>query len=142
MIIPKNGKSSIKAFGIRNTQGLVHYLGKTFSTDHGPKGGDELNVFINEANFGWPLASYGSRYPDLANFKKGYKYFRDHEKHGFKEPIFAFVPSIGISELVVLADDYYPECKNCILISSLNGRSLFFMRMSKDFDRVLFREKV
>ena len=38
IINPKNGKSSIQAFGIRNTQGLVHYLGKTFSTDHGPKG--------------------------------------------------------------------------------------------------------
>ena len=143
MIDPKNGETSIQAFGIRNTQGLVHYLGKTFMTDHGPDGGDELNVLTNEANFGWPYASYGAPYPSELNaFLKDNKFFNDHEKHGFKEPIFAFVPSIGISELVVLDDDYYPECKNCILISSLNGRSLFFMRMSKDFDRVIFREKI
>ena len=106
----KNKKSEVVSLGHRNPQGL--YYSKKFdfilSTEHGPKGGDEINInnrpFLKVKNFGWPISSYGEHY------KKNYSkkilneapLNKSHKKFGFEEPIKYFDPSIGISQTISL----------------------------------------
>ncbi len=107
----------IVSYGHRNPQGLYYSEKYDFiiSTEHGPKGGDEINInhkpFTRVKNFGWPISSYGEHY------KKNYSdeklkqapLNKSHKKFGFEEPIKYFVPSIGISEIISLSenDDKY-----------------------------------
>ena len=107
--INKNSKKyKMISKGHRNPQGLYfnNQINKLFSTEHGPYGGDEINVIdlsnTNATpNYGWPIASYGDHYYqekddsrlDLSPLEKS------HEKNGFIEPIKYFVPSVGISEI-------------------------------------------
>ena len=108
----QNKKSEVVSLGHRNPQGL--YYSKKFdfilSTEHGPKGGDEINInngpFSKVKNFGWPISSYGEHY------KKNYSekilneapLNKSHKKFGFEEPIKYFDPSIGISQTISLND--------------------------------------
>ena len=131
----KNGKYKIISMGHRNPQGL--YLDKEnnflLSTEHGPKGGDEINLLKeinknenNMFNFGWPIASAGEHYggKSRSNKKKYEKYplYKSHSDNGFVEPLYSFVPSIGISEIVKTGKDNY-------VVSSLNDNSLYFFTL-------------
>ena len=73
--------------GHRNTQGLFVYNETILSTEHGPRGGDEINIIEFEKNYGWPKASYGEPYGPK-NDKP--IFFKEHKKYGFKEPLFVF----------------------------------------------------
>jgi hypothetical protein len=101
---------NIISLGHRNPQGLYYSVKHDFiiSTEHGPKGGDEINInhkpLSKIKNYGWPISSYGEHY---------YKNYptkilnqaplnKSHKKFGFIEPIKYFVPSIGISQIVPL----------------------------------------
>ena len=110
-----NGKSDIISLGHDNPQGL--YYDKIndviISTEHGPQGGDEININRspsknNLKNYGYPISSYGEHYgfPDSsALFKyKNAPLHKSHKKYGFVEPIDFFVPSIGISKVVLFKD--------------------------------------
>ena len=109
----KSMKSKIISIGHRNPQGLYYSNKNNFiiSTEHGPKGGDEINInhepekYIK--NFGWPIASYGEHY--YKNYPKEIliqaPLNKSHKKFGLEEPIKYFVPSIGISEIVSLNND-------------------------------------
>ena len=108
-----SNKSKIISIGHRNPQGFFFSEKYNFiiSTEHGPKGGDEININHEPQkkikNFGWPKASYGEHYYknyseqilDQAPLNKS------HKKYGFEEPIKYFVPSIGISEIISLDID-------------------------------------
>ena len=106
-------KSKIISIGHRNPQGLYYSQKNNFiiSTEHGPKGGDEVNINHEPEkkikNFGWPKASYGEHY--YKNYSKEIlnqaPLFKSHKKYGFEEPIKYFVPSIGISEIIALDND-------------------------------------
>ena len=109
----KSKKSKIISIGHRNPQGLYYSQKNNFiiSTEHGPKGGDEVNINHEPQkkikNFGWPIASYGEHYYknyseeilDQAPLNKS------HKKYGLEEPIKYFIPSIGISEIISLDND-------------------------------------
>lgn len=123
--------------GHRNPQGLFVDNNIVISTEHGPKGGDEINKIVFGKNYGWPIASYGSSYS-----KKDLKYKKSHEDYGFEEPIFSFVPSIGISEIIEIPENFNEYWKNNFLIASLNGHSLYRVKFSNDFKKVLFHEKI
>ena len=109
----KSGKSKIISIGHRNPQGLYYSKKNNFiiSTEHGPKGGDEININHEPQkktkNFGWPEASYGEHY--YKNYSKEIldqaPLNKSHKKYGFEEPIKYFVPSIGISEIISLDVD-------------------------------------
>ena len=84
--------------GHRVPQGLAKLDGNLFNVEHGPKGGDEINKLEKGNNYGWPIVSYGTNYlKDSGGDGKSYKI--NHSVNKFKEPLFAFVPSIGISSL-------------------------------------------
>ena len=115
---------SIFSQGHRVPQGLTILNGKIFNVEHGPKGGDELNLVSKGKNYGWPNVSYGTNYLK-DNGGDGVSYKINHKKNGFEEPLFAFVPSVGISSLNTcpqILNDYYK--KPCLLALSLYGNNL------------------
>ena len=120
----KEQKIKLKNFSIghRNPQGITKIKDQIFSVEHGPQGGDELNKITFGYNYGWPKVSYGTKY---SYDEGGQSYPLGHEENGFEEPLFAFVPSIGISALNVCPSkllNYYK--KNCLMGLSLYGNSL------------------
>ncbi len=128
----------IISMGHRNPQGLYFDEDNDliFETEHGPQGGDEINLIkfnkINDSkipNYGWAISSAGEHYGgrSVENKKKYEKYplYKSHIKHGFIEPLVSFVPSIGISEIVKIE-------KNKYVVSSLKDRSLYFFELSNE----------
>ena len=107
------------------------------STEHGPRGGDEINKIVFNNNYGWPVASYGSKY-----FTPKSYYLKNHADHGFKEPIFSFVPSIGISELIKLPNDFSDFWQDNFLIASLNDSSLYRVKFGKNYNKVIYYERI
>lgn len=105
---------SIWSYGNRNPQGL--YFDKAnnilWETEHGPKGGDELNIIEKGKNYGWPVITYGINYNGtiLAEFT---------EKAGMEQPIHYWVPSIATCGLTVVTSDKYPNWKGNILVGAL-----------------------
>ena len=106
-------KAKVVSFGHRNAQGIYYSREYDFiiSTEHGPKGGDEINInhkpFKIVKNFGWPISSYGEHYyknhPD--KILKEAPLNKSHKRFGFEEPIKYFVPSIGISEIISITNN-------------------------------------
>ena len=97
-----NGDYEVVSIGHRNPQGMLINKKKNFiiSTEHGPKGGDEINInvnpFKNISNFGWPISSYGEHYACLLKKNKKiyekYPLNKNHKQFGFIEPAHYFVP--------------------------------------------------
>ena len=108
----ENKDINILSLGHRNSQGLFYdeFNDVIYSTDHGPKGGDEINFDFrpdpkNPKNFGWAVSSYGEHY-DYPNkwltegFYKRAPLHKSHSKYGFIEPLKYFTPSIGITQII------------------------------------------
>ena len=124
--INKGKKLEIEIFskGHRVPQGLTKINKTIFNVEHGPKGGDELNKVIENGNYGWPNVSYGTNYLK-DNGGDGKSFSSNHELYNFKEPLFALVPSIGISSVnncPEILKNYYK--KNCLIALSLYGNNL------------------
>ena len=116
----KNNNYRIISIGHRNPQGIYFdkELDIILETEHGPKGGDEINIIelkkINEGqiqNYGWPIASMGEHYGgkikrNEETYKK-YPLHKSHSQYGYIEPLKAFVPSIAISEIVKIGKNKY-----------------------------------
>ena len=107
----KTKNFEIVSIGHRNPQGLLFDkdTNHIFSSEHGPKGGDEINVIKDNKqiqNFGWPIASYGEHYDraeeDNSKLYKFAPLYKSHKNYGFIEPEVKFIPSIGISEVILL----------------------------------------
>ena len=140
--IDKNDKSyEMISLGHRNQQGLFYYKddkGNQFiiNSEHGPKGGDEINVNYLEnnklPNFGWPVASYGINYDGTNPFKSS------HEDFGFVEPLKYFTPSIGISEISVKSESDY----NIIYTSSLRAKSIYMIKTNKNFTKIVNEDRL
>ena len=132
--------------GHRNPQGLTKMHESFFSVEHGPKGGDELNKIIKDKNYGWPKVSYGTQY---FYDGEGKAFEINHEKNQFEEPLFALVPSVGISALNTCPSklkNYYK--KPCLLALSLHGnslrrgRSILIYLLNEKMDQVHSIEKI
>ena len=122
----KNTDYEIFSMGHKNPQGMVLFDDKIFSTEHGPQGGDEINLIIENNNYGWPITSYGTRY----NSGKGFE--KSNEK--FSNPIFTFLPSIApssINKCPKNLQDYYKD-NYCFLMLTLRGMSIYVMLIDKD----------
>ena len=115
----------VVSMGHRNPQGL-YYEGRgdmIFSSEHGPKGGDELNLNISPddteiENYGWPISSYGRPY----SLKVDDPYKKSHKDYGFIEPLKDFTPSIGPSQIIGLPEEFNGVAGRQIILSSLGGR--------------------
>jgi aldose sugar dehydrogenase len=106
--------STIWSFGHRNPQGLImnQTTQELYEVEHGPKGGDELNLIKKGHNYGWPWISYGVNYDDVP--------VTDNPKmEGMTDPIHYYVPSIGTCGLALVTSDKFKSWKGNLLIGGL-----------------------
>ena len=135
--VDRSGAKTIFTLGHRNPQGLLDDRdGRIWETEHGPQGGAELNLLVEGKNYGWPLATYGTDYGRLT-----WPLAIGQHDHGrFTEPVYAFVPSIGISNLIQLGGKQFPAWKDDLLVGSLRMETLFRLRMRRD--HVIYAEPI
>ena len=115
----------IYSYGHRNMQGLiVTKSGQIFEHEHGPRGGDEMNLIEPSLNYGWPAITYGIDYSGavISPFT---------EKEGMEQPLFHWTPSIAPSDMIFYEGNRYPKLKNSFLVTAL---------VSKDVKKVTFSE--
>tara|TARA_B100001027_G_scaffold207323_1_gene171654 strand:- start:851 stop:2326 length:1476 start_codon:yes stop_codon:yes gene_type:complete len=130
LYLDKNWNSSIFSSGHRNPQGLIIKDEKIFSTEHGPFGGDELNIVLEGRNYGWPSSAYGFTY-GLKNI-----YELDHSEE-YEEPIYFFTPSIGISELTIYEGNEFPRWNDFILITSLKDMTIYTLKLDSKGENII-----
>jgi glucose/arabinose dehydrogenase len=146
-----NGSASVFARGVRNPQGLFFssLLKNIVETEHGPEGGDEINLIKSKIDYGWPHETLGIPYnadPEgelFSNF--GGATYGSHDN--YEPPIFSFIPSIGIKAIEEMPKDQFefPRWKNDFIICSL--KNIYRIRFSynpknKPEIRVLFVEPI
>ena len=130
-----SGTSSIYTTGHRNSQGLtVGPDARVWETEHGARGGDELNLLIKGRDYGAPRVTYGTQYEMMVwpNSKTQGK----HE--GYEKPIYSWVPSIAPSDLIVLRGTAFPWWSGDLMVASLASQMLYRVRVEED--RVIFVE--
>ncbi len=121
----KSAKHAIWSYGHRNPQGM--WFDKTTQTlwshEHGPRGGDELNIIKAGANYGWPVVSYGINY-------SGTSFTDIQEKDGMQSPVLHWTPSIAPSDMLLVSSDKYPQLKGKLLLSSMKFSFLSALEIS------------
>ena len=119
--------------GLRNPQGLEVFQDTAFVSQHGQKGGDEINSINltsgDTANWGWPIVSYGLPYESQAEPSK--PNYSDHRDMGFREPLYAFQDSAGISQLIVSNCD---QLSSSLLVGTLGYDSNQYRQKILEFN--------
>jgi aldose sugar dehydrogenase len=123
-------------YGHRNPQGLAFHpeTGELWSTEHGPQGGDELNLIRRGANYGWPVIGYG------ANYVVGTEIHSSRSREGMEQPVAFFVPSIGISGLAFYEGEAFPNWNGNAFVGGMSGNYQQVVRFSLDGHTVINRE--
>jgi aldose sugar dehydrogenase len=115
----QGARTSIWSYGHRNPQGLIYDRAnnRIWGIEHGPRGGDELNLIEKGKNYGWPVTSYGINYDGSVLTDK-------KEMEGVTNPTHYWVPSIGPCGAMIVTSDKYPEWKGNLLVSALALRHI------------------
>ncbi|GAB1260852.1 PQQ-dependent sugar dehydrogenase [Aurantivibrio plasticivorans] len=115
----KQEKPAIYSWGHRNPQGMATHptSGEIWIHEHGPRGGDEINIVKAGENYGWPILSYGINYI-------GTTFAEGTEREGYQSPIHYWDPSIAPSGMTFVTSDKYPEWQGKLLVGSLKFRYL------------------
>jgi glucose/arabinose dehydrogenase len=129
----KNYLQAIYSWGNRNVQGIAQHpaTGVIYATEHGPKGGDELNIIKKGANYGWPEITYGVDYD-------GSIITNDTSKEGMEQPIARWTPSIAVSAIEFVTSPKFSKWKNNLIVTALAFQEI--RRLVVDGDRVLQQE--
>ncbi len=124
----------IWSYGHRNPQGLAFHpmTGDLWANEHGPQGGDELNVVLPGRNYGWPVIGYGVNYGSGTTIHEGTL------KEGMESPKHFWVPSIATSGLMIYTGDKFPAWRGNIFVGGLGGEQL--SRLTVDGQTVLNEE--
>jgi len=126
---------SIFTYGNRNPQGLAvdPVTGAVWGAEHGPMGGDELNLLRPGLNYGWPITTYGRDY-------SGQKLTDFREKAGIESPVLYWNPSIAVCGINFVTGDLFPRWKNQLLVSALRFEEVRLLNIQHD--RVLHQEVI
>jgi len=118
----------IYTYGHRNPQGLFwdKKTQKLWSIEHGPRGGDEINLILSGKNYGWPVVSYGKEYWSSASVGEG-----THKK-GMEHPIKVYIPSIAPSSLIVYGGNTFPHFKGDLFAGALKLTHLNRIKLDKN----------
>ncbi len=110
----KGAIPAIFSIGNRNVQGIAQHpvTGEIWATEHGPMGGDEVNILKNGANYGWPVITYGVDYD-------GSVVSKETKKEGMEQPVFQWTPSIAVCPAEFITSDLFPRWKNNLLVGAL-----------------------
>ena len=122
--------------GNRNMQGAALHpqTGELWTHEHGPQGGDELNVMRSGLNYGWPVITYG------VNYGLGTKIGEGQEKPGMVQALKVWVPSIAPSGMAFVSGSQFPQWQGSLLIGALRGQML--VRLTLDGEKVVSEERL
>ena len=131
----RDARPEIWAYGVRNPQGLAFdpATGKLWEQEHGPRGGDEVNVIEKGRNYGWPVIGYGIDY-------NGAKIHESTHKNGMEQPLWHWVPSIAPSGMAFYTGDLLASWKGNLFIGALAARLL--VRLERDGDKITKEERL
>ena len=130
-----DAKEAIWSYGHRNPQGMAIHpkTGDIWTHEHGPRGGDEVNIPEAGKNYGWPVISYGINY-------SGTSFTEITEKEGMEQPIYYWVPSIAPCGMDFVSDSKYPELDGSLLVGSLKFK--YVERLILKGNTIVGREKL
>ena len=116
----QGAKPEIWSYGHRNVQGLAinQTTGDVWADEHGPQGGDELNLIQKGRNYGWPVIGFG------VNYTTGKAIHSGTMREGMEQPAHVWVPSIGISGAMFYTGDKFPQWKGNLFVGGLAGQRL------------------
>jgi glucose/arabinose dehydrogenase len=122
--------------GNRNMQGAALHpqTGVLWTNEHGPQGGDEVNIIRAGANYGWPVITYG------ANYGTGTKIGEGTQKPGMEQPLHYWVPSIAPSGMAFYTGDRFPKWRGDLFVGAL--RDAMLVRLKLDGDKVVKEERM
>jgi cytochrome c2 len=131
------GRKVVSTSQDRNPQGMtIATNGQLLATDQGPQGGDEINVILDELNHGWPYESLGTRY---GTYDHDWPMGATPKNLLLTDPMYAFIPSIGISSILSIRD-FDQRWNGDLLVGSLKAQSLYRLRYVDG--RVVFAEPI
>ena len=128
-------KPEIWTYGHRNSQGLARHpvTDQVWEHEHGPQGGDEVNVLQAGKNYGWPVIGYGIDY-------SGAKIHQSTQKEGMEQPVWHWVPSIAPSGMAFYTGDLFPAWRGNLFVGSLKAQLL--VRLELDGQKVVKEERL
>lgn len=123
----KDALPEIWAYGLRSPQGLAFdpKSGKLWEVEHGPRGGDELNILERGKNYGWPIITRGVNYP-------GEPIGEGAVKKGMEQPVYYWDPVIGTSGMAFYKGDMFPQWKNSLFVAGLRGIGIYRLEIRND----------
>jgi len=129
-------RSEIYSYGHRNIQGAALHpqTGILWTQEHGPQGGDEVNLIRPGTNYGWPIITYG------VNYGSGTKIGEGTHKEGMAQPIHTWVPSIAPSGMLFYTGDKFPHWQGNLLIGALKDQML--VRLELEGEKVITEERM
>ncbi len=124
----------IWSYGHRNAQGMAIHpeTGHVWQNEHGPQGGDELNLIRPGVNYGWPVIGHGVQYRSGATIHEATR------REGMEEPVHFWTPSIATSGLLVYTGEAFPRWQGNLFVGGLAGEQL--ARLEMDEDQVVHEE--
>ena len=130
-----NSRAAIYSYGHRNPQGMVTHpkTGEIWTHEHGPRGGDEINIIQAGKNYGWPVITYGINY-------SGTTITELTEKEGLEQPLYYWLPSIAPSGMAFSSSGIYPDWEGDLFVGSLKFE--YLERLEIENNKVIKREKV
>lgn len=132
----KDAKPEIYTYGNRNIQGMaLHpHTRQIWTHEHGPQGGDEINIMQAGVNYGWPVITHGVNYGSASTICEG------SEKFGMQAPLYTWVPSIAPSGMVFYDGDELPAWKGDLFVGSLKFGLL--VRLHMDGQSIVHEERL
>ncbi|MBC2839255.1 PQQ-dependent sugar dehydrogenase [Robiginitalea sp. SC105] len=133
--VGSDGLDAVYSYGHRNPQGMARHpqTGEIWIHEHGPRGGDEINIVRKGANYGWPVITYGINY-------SGTPITDQTEMPGMEQPIHYWVPSIAPSGMAFVTSERYPQWQGSLLVGSLSFQ--YLERLEFEGAAVVKREKL
>jgi glucose/arabinose dehydrogenase len=130
-----NAKTAIYSYGHRNPQGMAKHptTGKIWTHEHGPRGGDEINIIGKGKNYGWPIITYGTNYD-------GSIITENTSMPGMEQPLHYWTPSIAPCGMTFVTSDKYPDWQGSLLVGSLVFQ--YLERLEIQNNQVTKREKL
>lgn len=131
----ENALAAIWSYGHRNPQGIDinPVTGQVWASEHGPRGGDEINIAEAGKNYGWPYVGYGINY-------NGEPLAEATHAEGMEQPIWYWDPSIAVAGIAFVTSERYPALQNHLLVGGLRGSKLELLEIHDD--RVIRRTDV
>ena len=130
-----NAKKAIYSYGHRNPQGMFKHpvSGKIWTNEHGPRGGDEINIIEKGKNYGWPKITYGINY-------SGTTITKNKSLPNMEQPLYYWIPSIAPSSFEYISSEIYPNWKGSLLAGALVFK--YIERIVLEDDIVVSRTKI